>query len=275
MIDILEKQKEFERLVGVPIDTILEKERNQMSEMFIYKMIEELIEARREFPSVLNEWSKSNKEAVPVRVKEELSDSFLFLTNLLLAWHIPWEDFILQVRKTQENNFLKIKEKKMKSLNEEILNIPGYVSCVGSGNLNPKYIFVGLNPGKDITHGYKAWSDPESGSSKVLLPILDELHIREESYLTNLVKCTTPENGDPADDLAEFWKPVLNNEIDILEINNPGAKIISMGKSVRMKLFGEGIETVDHPASVLYDPKKLDAYKLQIINACGLQSSLF
>ena len=273
MNDILQKQKEFEALVGVPIDTILEKERNQMSEMFIYKMIEELVEARREFPSVLNEWSKSNKEANHQRVKEELSDAFIFLSNLLLAWRIPWDEFITQVRKTQQNNFTKIKEKKMKSLNEEILNVPGYTSCVGSGNINPKYVFIGLNPGKDIPHGYKAWSDPESGSSRVLLPVLDELGIRTNSYFTNMVKSITVENEDPSSEVTQFWDEYLFRELEILGINNTDIRIITMGKKVRENVTGDA--TIDHPASVLYDPKKLEVFKLQIIEACQLQSSLF
>lgn len=273
MNDILNKQKEFERLVGIPIDTILEKERNQMSEMFLYKAIEELIEARREFPSVLNEWSKSNKEADNVRVKEELSDAFLFLSNLLLAWHITWDQFMEQVKSTQENNFSKVKEKKMKSLNEEILNVPGYTSGIGSGNINPKYVFIGINPGKEIPHGYKFWSDPESGSSKNLLPILDGYDIRDKSYFTNLVKSTTIDNKEPSQELIDFWMPFLTKEIAILTINNPDMKVITMGKLVRENY--EGSATIDHPASVSYNPQNSLKFQNQIIEACGLQSSLF
>ena len=273
MIDILKKQREFEELVGVPINTVLEKERNEMSEMFIFKSIEELIEARKEFPSVLNQWSKHNKESNPTRVKEELADAFLFISNLLLAWHISWDDFLTQVRKTQQNNYSRVKEKKLKALNEEILNIPGYTSCVGSGSINPKYVFIGLNPGKDITHGYKAWSDPESGSSAVLLPILEEFKILDSCYFTNMVKSTTEDNEDPSSEIVKFWDEYLFNELSILGINNPGMKIITMGKSVRQNVTGDA--TIDHPATVLYDNKKLSPFKEQIVKACGLQGSLF
>mgnify|MGYP001580030848 CR=1 FL=1 len=273
MIDILKKQREFEQLVGVPIDTILEKERNEMSEMFIFKAIEELVETRREFPSVLNKWSKNNKDANTDRVKEEISDAFLFMSNLLLAWRISWEEFLTQVRITQQNNFTKIKERKMKEINEEILNVPGYVSCVGQGSINPKYIFVGLNPGQGITHGYKAWHDPESGSSKVLIPVLKDLKIHEDCYFTNLVKSTTVENEEPSEELIKFWGMHLGKEIATLMINNPEVKVITMGKAVRKSYHGDA--TIDHPATVLYKPDKINEFKHQIINACGLQSSLF
>lgn len=272
MIEILKKQQEFERLVGVPIDTILEKERNQMSEMFIYKAIEELVEARREFPSVLNEWSKSNKEANNQRVKEELSDAFLFISNLLLAWHIPWDDFLIQVRSTQENNFTKIKEKKMKRLNEEILNVPGYKSCIGTGSINPKYIFVGINPDVEIKHGQLAWTE-DTASRKILIKNLKELGIHDQCYFTNMVKSTIVNNLDPSEESIGFWKTSLGEEIAILKINNPNARIITMGKLVRDNVVGDAY--IDHPTSMLINAGAYDEYRMQIINSCGLQDIMF
>lgn len=272
MKDILEKQKGFERLVGVPIDTILEKERNQMSEMFVYKAIEELIEVRREFPSVLNEWSKSNKDANAPRVKEELADAFLFLSNLLLAWHISWDDFLRQVIITQKNNFTKVKMKKMRILNEEMLNIPGYKTGIGSGNINPRFVFIGMNPGKDIEHGYSTWSDPGSGSSRILLPALAAFEILEDSYRTNLVKSTTPDNQEPTKEQIDFWRPFLVEELRILAINNPDMRIITMGKLVRENV--ETAYTIDHPASILHNPRNMSKFNEQLIEACGLQSQL-
>ena len=104
------EQIEFEKTIGVPINTILEKERNEMSEMFLFKLIEEAVETRREFPSVMNKWAKTQKSADPARISEELSDVFLFFFNLLIVWRIDWADFLEQVKKTQFENFTKMKE---------------------------------------------------------------------------------------------------------------------------------------------------------------------
>src|SRR3990167_5724612 len=152
---IIEIQKEFQRLVGFPIDSILERDRNEMSEKYILKLIEEAIEARKEFPSVMNPWSKSSVQADKKKVTEEFVDVFLFLVNLLNCWKISLEDFISAIEEKQEINIRKVKEKQLNILNQEILAIPTYISGVGSGTPHPKYVFIGQNPGQTITHGYK------------------------------------------------------------------------------------------------------------------------
>lgn len=272
MKDLLKKQREFEKVIGVPIDTILEKERNQMSEMFLFKLIEEAIETRREFPSVMNAWAKNQKQADPQRISEELSDVFLFFINLLIVWRIDWPDFIEQVKKTQNENYTKIKEKKMRIFNEEILNVPGYTTGVGQGNINPKYVFVGQNPGKGITHGYKVWSDPESGSSKVLLPLLSDQHVIQDCYFTNFVKSTTIDNKEPTDELTAFWEPRLYEELAILFINNPDMTVISMGKWTQERMQANA--TIPHPSWALRDPANLDKFKFELLNAMRLQPVL-
>lgn len=274
MKDILKKQIEFEEAIGVPIHTILEKERNQLSEVFIFKLIEEAIETRREFPSAMNEWSKSQTAADVTRVQEELSDVFIFFLNVLLTWRIDWSDFLQQVRDTQYKNFTKIKERKMKMFNEEIMGIPGYTVGIGSGSINPKYIFIGQNPGKNITHGYRVWSDPESGSSKILLPLLDEQQVRDQCYFTNLVKCTTLDNAEPTEEQSQFWRPRLIEEVAILTINNPGVTIISMGKWVKDQLGADSHVSIPHPSWVLRNISNLDAFTFELLNAMKLQPIL-
>lgn len=274
MKDILQKQLAFEKVIGVPIETLLETERNQMSEIFIFKMIEEAIEARKEFPSVMNKWSKSQKNADISRVQEELSDVFVFFLNLLLVWHIDWDDFLDIVRCTQQNNFTKIKEKKLKMYNEELLNIPGYTTGIGQGNVNPKYVFVGQNPGKDIAHGYKVWSDPTSGSSKVLLPLLQEQQILENCYFTNLVKCTTDDNREPTEGEADFWMPHLIDELVILSINNKDLKVIAMGKWTQNAIGKLATAGIPHPSWALRDASNADTFKFELLNALRLQPIL-
>lgn len=250
MKEILKKQFEFQKnLAKFPIDSNLESDRNELSEGYSLKMIGEIMEFTREFPSAFNRLSKHNKEADIVRVKEELSDVFLYFCNLLLTWKISWTEFIDIVTKVQNNNFTKVKERRMKELNETILAIPGYTSGIGSGNLNPKYVFIGQNPGQEMSHGYKFFSNEEDGSSKVLLPALDAMGLRQDSYFTNLVKCTTSGNREPIEIEVLFWKEYLDKELSILRVGNPEMKIVSMGSFVADNIAHD--VHIKHPAYVL------------------------
>ena len=266
MDQLIERQREFQRFVGFPIDSILESDRNEMSEKYIFKMIEEAVELRREFPSSINPWSKHQKTADLNRIKEEMSDVFLFFTNLLLVWKIDFADFLDSARLVQERNFLKIKKKKMDFLNEEILSIPGHTTGIGSGNLNPKYIFIGQNPGKGITHGYRFWSNTEDGSTKVLLPSIGDKV--SDCYFTNLVKSTTIENRQPSLEEVDFWIPFLQQELQILLTSNH-AKLISLGSWTYDKLNGCGYvsEQVPHPATVLYGSNTKESFDKAIETA--------
>lgn len=254
---IIERQKDFQRIVGFPIDSNLESDRNEMSEKYVFKLIEEAIELRKEFPSVMNPWSKKQKEVDLLRVKEEMSDVLLFFVNLLITWKFSFDEILDVIVKVQENNFSKVAEKKLKMLNEQILNIPGYTSGIGQGSTTPKYIFVGLNPEQGIEHGHKVWSDETDGSSKVLLPILDAIGIRQDCYFTNLVKCTTPDNSEPTDNDIAFWLPILKEELEALLFSG-NAVVIAMGKIVSDKL--PGARSIHHPADVLRDGMSREEY---------------
>jgi uracil-DNA glycosylase family 4 len=262
--DILKKQKEFQLEVGFPILSQREADRNSMSEKYIFKAIEELIELRKEFPSSMNPWSKNQKSADIQRIHEEFSDVLLFLMNFMIVWKITPEEVLSQLKETQENNFQRMKKKKMTQLNSEILAVPGYTSGIGQGNLSPKYVFIGQNPGRSITHGYEFWSNKEDGSSKVLLPILEKLGILKDCYFTNVVKSLTPENSIPDEKTVQFWKEYLDKEISILITSNYGMEIISMGKNTSQMLTGYLFEEISHPASVMYGNIDKEQYEKEI-----------
>ena len=265
---IKERQIEFQRLVGFPIDSKLETDRNELSEKYVFKLIEEAIELRKEFPSIMNPWSKKNKPADLSRIKEEMSDVLLFFINLLITWRIDFEDLLKVAQGVQDVNFYKVKEKKLAMLNQRILDIPGYTSGIGQGSLNPKYVFLGMNPGKSIEHGYKVWSNSEDGSSKILLPVLEKLGILDDCYFTNIVKSTTTDNREPSKELLDFWVPFFLEELFILEADNPGVKIITMGKYVTENYQGPEVSgSIAHPASLLYGNLDKDQYEQQIRTA--------
>lgn len=261
-------QFRFQKFVGFPIDSILEQDRNEMSEKYIFKMIEEAIELRREFPSVMNPWSKHQKGADLDRIKQELSDVFLFFSNLLLVWKIPFDEFVEYVFEVQKKNFLKIKTRKMELLNQEILSIPGHMCGIGSGNLNPKYVFVGQNPGTSLPyHGYPCWSE-EKVSGSILLPALKSLKLFDISYFTNIVKSTTPDNSEPDSKSVDFWFEFLLREIDILNTEN-SIRIISMGNWSTSQLNNRGISStqISHPSYYLRLKKTPKDYEQELHKA--------
>ena len=266
MNEILEKQKEFQRLVGFPIDSIRESDRNEMAEKYIFKAIEELIEVRKEFPSTMNPWSKKQKPSDRTRVREEFTDVLLFLANLMIVWKFTPDEMLKSLTDVQNNNFNNYKTKKMNILNSEILSIPSYTCGIGQGNLKPKFIFIGQNPGSDIKKGYKFWSNPEDGSSKVLLPVLESLGIIQDCYFTNIVKSTTPDNSEPSESLTTYWNEYLKRELDILKTNNPDAKVITMGKWTEKNFNGASIH-IAHPASVFYGHLAKEEYGEEIKKA--------
>lgn len=263
---LIENQKVFQSLVGFPIGSIKESDRNEMAESYIFKSIEELIELRKEFPSMLNPWSKEQKTADFSRIKEELSDVLLFLTNFMIVWKITPEEILSQMIETQKQNFTRLKGKKMDSLDREILSIPGYTSGIGQGNLDAKYVFIGQNPGQEIEHGYRFWSNSEDGSSKVLLPILEKLEIIDDCYLTNFVKSTTPDNKEPNLDAEDFWKDYLVKELEIILANNSDAKIIAMGKKTQdmMSRIAGNFIGIPHPATVIYGGLTKEQYEEEV-----------
>src|SRR5436190_12182530 len=119
--EILKKQVAFQKLVGFPIDTNVESVRNELAEKYLFKMIEEAVELRREFPSVMNPWSKHQKAADLTRIKEEFSDVVLFLMNFMLTFKMDPTEVLEQLEATQANNFKKIKARTMDGLNQDIL----------------------------------------------------------------------------------------------------------------------------------------------------------
>lgn len=251
--NIIKKQIEFQKNVGFPIESILESDRNELSEKYIFKAIEELIEVRKEFPSVMNPWSKNQKNADREKILNEFSDVLLFLINFSIVWKIKPEEILESIEKTQSFNFSKMKERKMKNLNDDILKIPGYKCGIGYGNINPKYIFVGQNPGNALPyHGCEVFSKEEN-SGKILLPGLKNLNMWNDSYITNLVKNTTESNLEPSDTLVTYWIEYFNKELEILKINNEKIRIIALGDWTYVNLKKYGFESIKikHPAYYL------------------------
>lgn len=216
--EIIAKQRDFQKMVGFPIDTNVESVRNEVAEKYIFKMIEEAVELRREFPSVMNPWSKHQKPADMQRIKEEFCDVLLFLMNFMIAFKLSPDEVLEEIHKVQHHNFEKIKGQMMDQLNQDITKVQNHVSGIGSGSLTPKVVFIGQNPKEGLTKGEKfTFVLPPGEYSDVV-------------YVTNIVKSTTPQNVEPSEELTAFWKEFLKRELDILRANNPDMKIITIGR---------------------------------------------
>ena len=114
---ILKRQKEFQKAVGFDVDSDKESVRNELSEKYLFKAIEEIIELRKEFPSMMNPWSKSQGLSNEQRVREELVDVLLFLLNFAIVWRISLDEILYEMKKVQDNNFAKMEEKKANHIN--------------------------------------------------------------------------------------------------------------------------------------------------------------
>lgn len=247
------KQKSFQKFVGAEIDSNVEEERLRLIEIYIYKLIEEGIELRKEFPSMLNIWSKQQKYYELPKVKGEMCDILLFFINICCALDIPFEDMIRHCTQIQANNFAVLKRKKMKILNDEILRIPALTCGIGQGNLDPTYVVIGQNPGQTIQSGYEFWKNENDGSSQILLPAISNLGLKDQCYFTNVVKSTTPDNQQPTPVMTAFWIPFLNKELEILNAGlSEKFTIIAMGKwtsdIVKEYCPNYTVKSVKHPA---------------------------
>lgn len=245
---IIGKQIEFQEILNIDINTIVENDRNRIGENYIYKGIEEFVELRRTFPSVINADEKNPRTVDMVEVMNELSDVALFLLNFMVVFRITPEELLNHVPKVQENNFLKKKEKEMARLNHEIMRSPALVVGIGGGNIFPKYIFVGQNPAQTMKRGHTFYSVNE-GSGKILLDIIDNLGIRDQCYFTNLVKETTENNAVPPQDMIIFWRTFLHREIEILNWGCENKPIIIPIGSVSQKNLG--YPGIIHPSYVM------------------------
>ena len=109
MIDeIIKKQRDFQLLVGVPLDD--KDQMNTLAEVYLFKAIEEIIELRKEFPSGLNKESKTMKEVQDVRLYEELSDVLLFLVNFMIVRGMSIDKLKSTITRVQTNNFKHVRK---------------------------------------------------------------------------------------------------------------------------------------------------------------------
>jgi uracil-DNA glycosylase family 4 len=137
---------------------------------------------------------------------------------------------------------------------------------LGDGPKDSKLIFVGEAPGKeeDLT------GKPFVGrSGKLLNELLKSIGLlRDQVYITNIVKLRPPDNRDPSPLEKEFFEKYLKAEIAAIKPNLvvtlgrhslnyflPKAKISEVHGQIQTDQNGINIFPLYHPAVALYNPK--------------------
>ena len=131
----------------------------------------------------------------------------------------------------------------------------------GEGPINATVMFVGQNPGAE---------EDETGrpfvgrAGKYLTKTLAEYGIkREDVYITNIVKHTSPKNRKPYSDEVEACLPYLMTQIGIIKPKI----IVLLGASAKGVPRVEGIEYVEviHPSAAMRFMKMRERFRLQIV----------
>ena len=133
-------------------------------------------------------------------------------------------------------------------------------AVVGEGPLNAKVMLVGQNPGAD---------EDETGrpfvgrAGKYLTKTLAEYGIkREDVFITNIVKHTSPENRKPFPDEIAACLPYLITQISIIKPKI----IVLLGASAKETPRLEEIEYIEviHPSAAMRFTKMNEKFRKQI-----------
>src|SRR6478736_1147682 len=99
--EIIAGQREFQALCEVDLGTIVAKDINELSERYLFKAIEEIIELRKTFPSELNQWAKNQGLEDREEILAEFSDVLLFLINFCLVRKISPNEVLESISQVQ------------------------------------------------------------------------------------------------------------------------------------------------------------------------------
>jgi uracil-DNA glycosylase len=130
----------------------------------------------------------------------------------------------------------------------------------GEGPLNATVVFVGQNPGADEDEVGRPFV---GRAGKYLTKTLAEFGIkRDDVYITNIVKHTSPRNRKPYSDEVEACLPYLITQINIIKPKI----VVLLGASAKGTPRVEGIEYVEviHPSAAMRFTKMREKFRLQI-----------
>jgi uracil-DNA glycosylase family 4 len=150
------------------------------------------------------------------------------------------------------------KFEKMKQIRDEVLEFTAsplyeyrkahnYFPVIGQGNHSAKLMFVGEAPGENEAKT----AIPFCGAAGRILNLLfDSINlVREDVYITNIVKDRPPENRDPTPAEIELYAPFLDRQIDIIQPE----VLITLGRfSMQYLMKRYGLESQLEPISKMH-----------------------
>ena len=140
----------------------------------------------------------------------------------------------------------------------------------GEGPLNAKIMLVGQNPGAQEDEVGKPFV---GRAGKYLTKVLEENGFkREDLFVTNIVKHTSPQNRKPYSDEVEACLPYLMTQISIIKPKI----IVLLGASAKGVPRVEGIEYVEviHPSAAMRFTKMREKFRLQIADLAKKTSTM-
>lgn len=117
------------------------------------------------------------------------------------------------------------KDEALKKIKEEIVDLKGstladervknkYFPVIGEGNHDAKIVFIGEAPGENEAKSGRPFV---GRSGKFLDELLQSTGIlREEVYITNIVKDRPPKNRDPHPEEIALYAPYLDRQLEII-----------------------------------------------------------
>ena len=144
----------------------------------------------------------------------------------------------------------------------------------GVGPKNPDVVIVSDSP-LPLRRGIPTAGEPR----KILVRELEKNDLMDSVYITNLVKCQTPDKRAPTPEEVRACKPYLEEELRqldpkfVLAIGVPPTKALFRGKAKINQFHGEFIDDPKvryigmptfHPAYTMRDPSKLPGFQNDI-----------
>lgn len=130
----------------------------------------------------------------------------------------------------------------------------------GEGPADAKVMVVGQNPGADEDEAGRPFV---GRAGKYLAKTLAEFGVkREDLFITNIVKHTSPKNRKPYPDEVAACLPYLQEQIRIIQPK----LIVLLGASAKGTPRIDGIEYVEivHPSAAMRFTKMRERFRLQI-----------